>query len=512
MDKKQIPENNRIVTADTIDESFEVQFLPRRKLLWRSFRKHRLGIISMWILAFFYIVAIFADFLSPANPYKMNPSIGFASPSTIYWTHNGKWVGPYVYTLETTRDPVTYRRMFYEASELSYIKGTKSNGEPFEYRIDENTITAIVPQVKIDEIGIGDQGESLLKTATKDWTLIQLQKKSIFEKPIEFLAEDQDTINLYKGNPRYSRTLQKIGTLSQVKTVESIQKFTIKYRDKKTEAFEVKSIENFEFKIYKIKWFVKSWEYKLLGFIPTNVHLFGVDAPANLFLFGADLYGRDVYTRILFGGRTSLSVGLIGILITFTIGLFLGGISGYYGGWVDETIMRLTEILISIPSLYLLISLRAILPADLPSTTTYLMVVVILSFIGWPGMSRVIRGMVLSLKQKEFVEAAKAMGYPATRIIWKHIIPNTTTYIIVAASLNIPGYILGEAGLSFLGFGIREPQSSWGLMLAQAQDLVALQNYPWLLLPGLFLFVAILAFNLFGDALRDAFDPRSLGH
>jgi peptide/nickel transport system permease protein len=140
------------------------------------------------------------------------------------------------------------------------------------------------------------------------------------------------------------------------------------------------------------------------------------------------------------------------------------------------------------------------------------MLVVILSFIGWPGMSRVIRGMVLSIKQMEFVDAARAMGFPASRIIWRHILPNTATYVIVSATLSIPGYILGEAGLSFLGLGIREPQSSWGLMLAQAQDISVLQHYPWLLIPGAFLFAAVLTFNLLGDALRDAFDPRSLGH
>jgi len=511
--KKNTKENTKEnLTVDQVGESFEVEFLPRRVLLWRSFKKHKLGILSMWILAFFYLIVIFADFLSPMSPYKQNASIGFAAPSKIYWKHKGEWIGPYIFPLETARDPITYQRSFYETSELRMVKGVGTNGSPFVYTLGENNVTALVAQVKIDEIGVGATGEGLFKTTTKDWNMVRIEKEGIFKEPLVNVSVEKDTLDLYRSNPRYVKTLQQIGDLAQIKTVESLQKISVKYADGKTESISLIALEEYDFKVYPIKWFVRSWEYKLFGFIPSNLHLFGVDSPAVLYLFGGDNYGRDIYTRILFGGRTSLSVGLIGILITFTIGLFLGGISGYYGGWADEILMRLTEILISIPTLYLLISLRAILPPDLPSTTTYLMVVVILSFIGWPGMSRVSRGMVLSLKQKEFVEAAKAMGYPSLRIIWRHIIPNTATYIIVAASLSIPGYILGEAGLSFLGFGIREPQSSWGLMLAQAQDLVALRNYTWLLLPGLFLFIAILAFNLFGDALRDAFDPRSLGH
>nr|WP_235598489.1 ABC transporter permease [Kosmotoga arenicorallina] len=173
--------------------------------------------------------------------------------------------------------------------------------------------------------------------------------------------------------------------------------------------------------------------------------------------------------------------------------------------------MRVTEILMSIPGFYLLISLRAILPTDIPPHWTYVLIVVILSFIGWPGMSRVIRGMVLSLKDREFVQAAIAMGYPAHRIIWRHIIPNTATYIIVSATLSIPGYILGEAGLSFLGLGITEPSASWGLMLSQAQNIRSMTEAPWLLIPGIFIFIVVMAFNLLGDAVRDALDPRSLG-
>ena len=210
---------------------------------------------------------------------------------------------------------------------------------------------------------------------------------------------------------------------------------------------EVKTYETVK---YPVKFFVKSWEYKLFWLIPTNIHLFGTDQPSKLLLFGADRYGRDVYSKILAGSRISMSIGLLAIMITFSLGLSIGGAAGYFGGITDEILMRVTEVLMSIPSFYLLISLRAILPTSIPSHLTYLLIVVILSFIGWPGMARVIRGMVLGLKETEFVQAAVAMGYPSSRVILRHIIPNTATYIIVAATLSIPGYILGEAGLSFL--------------------------------------------------------------
>ena len=277
-----------------------------------------------------------------------------------------------------------------------------------------------------------------------------------------------------------------------------------------------KGVEDYDYKIYKVKFFIKSWEGKLLWLFPLRYHLFGVENPDNnpyvkLFIMGADQFGRDVWSRIAFASRVSLSIGLIGMSITFGLALIFGGISGYYGGIVDEIMMRIAEIIMSIPGFYLLILLRALLPMDIPSTQIYILLVFILSFIGWAGTSRVIRGMVLSIRQREFVEAAVAIGLPDSRILMKHVLPNTTSFLIVAATLRIPGYILGEAGLSYLGLGIREPDASWGLMLAQAQDVYVLQHAPWLLIPGAFIFFTVLSFNFVGDALRDALDPRSLG-
>jgi peptide/nickel transport system permease protein len=261
--------------------------------------------------------------------------------------------------------------------------------------------------------------------------------------------------------------------------------------------------------VVPLKLFAKGARYQLLGFIPSDRHLFAVDPPARIYLLGTDGLGRDIFSRILFGGQISLTVGLVGIAISFTIGLLLGGISGYFGGWVDNTIMRMTELLLSIPGLYLLIALRGIFPADLPSQHVYLAIVVILAFIGWAGLARIIRGMVLSIRRQEYVAAAEALGMSRLRIIGRHILPNTMSFVIVAATITVPGYILGEVVLSFIGLGVQEPAASWGNMLSQARSIRVLQSFPWMLFsPGAAIFITVLAFNFFGDGLRDALDPR----
>jgi peptide/nickel transport system permease protein len=261
--------------------------------------------------------------------------------------------------------------------------------------------------------------------------------------------------------------------------------------------------------VLPIKLFVQGSRYKLLGFLPTDRHLFGVDEPGRIFLLGTDGLGRDVFSRLLFGSQISLTVGLVGILISFSIGLLLGGISGYFGGWIDNVIMRATELLLSIPGLYLLIALRALFPANLPSQQIYLGIVVILAFIAWAGLARVVRGMVLSIRRQEYVAAAEALGMSRLRVISRHILPNTMSFVIVAATISIPGYILGEVILSFIGLGVQEPSASWGNMLKLAQSLRVLTSFPWMLFaPGVAIFITVLAFNFLGDGLRDALDPR----
>ncbi len=263
--------------------------------------------------------------------------------------------------------------------------------------------------------------------------------------------------------------------------------------------------------VVPVRFFVKGEPYRLFGLIPTDRHLYGVDPPYRIYLLGTDPFGRDELSRLLFGAQISLTVGLVGIAITFTFGMLLGGISGYFGGWIDTGIMRFTELLLSIPGLYLLIALRQVFPSDMPSTQVYLGIIAILSFIGWAALARIIRGMVLSIRRQEYVTAAEALGVGRLRIISRHILPNTMSFVLVAATISVPAYILGEVVLSFLGVGVQEPAASWGNMLNQARSLRVLSSFPWLLwAPGIAIFLTVLAYNFLGDGLRDALDPRKV--
>lgn len=256
-------------------------------------------------------------------------------------------------------------------------------------------------------------------------------------------------------------------------------------------------------------WLAPGPAYKLFGLFPAHRHLVSVAPPACLYLLGSDATGRDVFSRLLYGAGISLGIGLVGVALTSLLGLTIGGLAGYLGGWTDTLAMRLTEFLMAVPGLYLLLALRAALSSRFPSDATFLLIVVILSALGWAGTARVVRGLVLSLRERPFILAANILGQRPWTILFRHLLPNTFSYLIVAATLSVPGYILGEASLSFLGLGIQEPASSWGLMLGQAQDIkIFMLNFWWLLTPGAAIILTVIAFNLLGDALRDAVDPR----
>ncbi len=257
--------------------------------------------------------------------------------------------------------------------------------------------------------------------------------------------------------------------------------------------------------------FTSGSPYKLLGFIPAKHHLFGVEAPARLNIFGTDEQGRDQFSRLLYGGQISLFVGLVGIAISFPLGMFVGGVSGYFGGWVDGITMRLSEVLMTIPGIYLLVALAAVLPVDLSSAQRFLLIVTLVSFIQWAGLARVVRGQVLSIKEREFIQAARAMGANPLYIIVRHVLPQTASYIIISATLAIPGFIVAESVLSLIGLGIQEPDPSWGNMLSSATNASILVFQPWLIWPpALAIVLTVLSFNLLGDALRDALDPQSV--
>jgi ABC-type dipeptide/oligopeptide/nickel transport system permease subunit len=263
-----------------------------------------------------------------------------------------------------------------------------------------------------------------------------------------------------------------------------------------------------------IDWWAPCEPYKLFGLIPMAHKLFKLDTDqpgAHIYLLGSDDTGRDIFSRLLYGSRISLSIGFIGISITMILGFIVGSLAGYYGGTVDFVAMRLVELLMSIPGLYLLLALRsALISPDFSPTQVYVVIVVILSVIGWAGTARIIRGMTLSIRNRSFVVAAESMGQSVPKILIKHILPNLASYLLVAATLAIPGYILAEAALSFLGLGISEPSASWGLMLKQSQGnmIVFFMNFWWMLTPGFAIFVTVIAYNVLGDVLRDIVDPK----
>lgn len=260
---------------------------------------------------------------------------------------------------------------------------------------------------------------------------------------------------------------------------------------------------------YPIYFFVRGDSYRLLGLIPTNVHLMGVKKPGTLFLFGTDELGRDLFSRVLHGGRISLTVGLVGVILTIIFGSVLGTVSGYYGGIVDNIIQRLVEVLLSFPDIPLWAALAAALPPDWSPVKVFFAISVILSLRNWTGLARQIRAKVLAYREEDYTLAAKAMGASNIRIILIHLLPNTLSHIIVIATLSIPGMILAETALSFLGLGIQPPMVSWGVLLQQAQQVSVVLLRPWLMIPGFFVVIAVLAFNFLGDGIRDAADPYS---
>lgn len=272
------------------------------------------------------------------------------------------------------------------------------------------------------------------------------------------------------------------------------------------ETFQYEYIED-RSQEYSLRLFPKSDPYQLFG-ITFNRKLIGVEE-APFFLFGTDRLGRDIFSRIVYGGRVSLFIGFAGVFISFILGCLFGGISGYFGGIADEVIMRIVELLMSIPTIPLWIALSAAVPRSWGIIETYFAITIILGLVGWTGLARVVRGKLMSLKEEEFALAAKAAGASDMRIILKHLLPAFISYLVVHLTLAIPGMILGETTLSFLGLGIQPPAVSWGVLLQGAQDISVVAYNPWVLIPAIFVIITILLFNFIGDGLRDAADPYS---
>jgi peptide/nickel transport system permease protein len=351
------------------------------KLTWWKFRKHKLALFSAVVIIALYMVALFADFIAPYNPEKVNPRLTYLPPQRIaFSTPEGQLTAPFVYGFTLKRDPVSLR-------------------------------------------------------------------------------------------PSFERDAGKR---------------------------------------YPLALFVRGVPYKFWGLFETNIHLFGLREPnQTAHLLGTDRLGRDMFSRTVYGARVSLSIGLIGVLMSLVLGIALGGVSGYYGGGVDNIIQRIIEFLRSIPAIPLWMGLSAALPKDMPPLRVYFYITLILSLIGWTGLARVVRGRFLALREEDFVMAARVGGSSTPRIIFRHMVPSFTSHIIASLTLAIPGTILAETALSFLGLGLRSPVNSWGVLLQEAQNIRSVALAPWLLLPALAVIVTVLAFNFFGDGLRDAADPYS---
>ncbi|MDR1262412.1 MAG: ABC transporter permease [Oscillospiraceae bacterium] len=347
------------------------------KLMWWKFRKHRMAMIALPVIAVMYLLTMCCEFFSPTLPLERFKSHKDCPPTAIHLFHEGSFVGPYVLEKESGLDPVTYRRTFVDSGE-----------------------------------------------------------------------------------------------------------------------------------IIKLGFFVKGSPYKLWNLIPTNIHFFGPqELGGEFFLMGTDSLGRDVFTRALYGGRVSLSFALVSIFFTFMIGLTLGGLSGYMGGLVDGLVQRTIDVIMSIPSIPLWMALAAALPKEMSSYTQYLLMCIIMSLIGWTGLARVVRGKILSVREEEFVTAARLSGATHKRVIFKHMIPMFMSYIIVSITGSIPATILGETALSFLGLGLQAPTISWGTLLQDCQTIEAIAQQPWKMFPAAFIVITVLMFNFAGDGLRDAADP-----
>ncbi len=260
---------------------------------------------------------------------------------------------------------------------------------------------------------------------------------------------------------------------------------------------------------YPIYLFSRGDEYEFYGLFKSDLHLFGTGKGNPIFLLGTDRFGRDLLSRIIIGGRISLTIGLFAVTLSLSLGSIFGVVSGFYGGTVDNVIQRMIELIFAFPSIPILMALSAVMPPEWPSHFVFMGIVTVLALVGWGGLAREIRGKTLSIRESDFIMAARVCGAKDTRILFRHLLPSMVSHIIVIATLAIPGFILGESTLSFLGLGIKPPMTSWGLLLTDAMNIHSLSLYPWLLIPGVCIIITVLAFNFLGDGLRDAADPYS---
>ena len=371
------------------------------RLMWWKLKKHRLALISGFILLLFYLVAALAEWFAPYDLHTRTRFI-HAPPQAIHLFHEGKFIGPFVYGYNFKLDMNTLKR---------------------EFSPDEN---------KIQPIRFFCSGDSY-----RFWGLL--------ESRFHFVCPSAETLKYDPG----------IDSLNPTPTYSFISK----------------------------------------------------SQAGELFLLGTDRLGRDLLSRIIYGSRISLTIGLVGIAVSFFLGMVIGGLAGYFGGWVDALVQRLIEVLRSFPEIPLWMALSAVLPVTWSPLLIFLGITIILALLDWTGLARAVRSKLMALREEDYCTAAQLMGAKPGRIIGRHLLPGFMSHLIASASLSIPGMILGETALSFLGLGLRPPITSWGVLLNEAQNINVVALYPWLMLPVVPVIVIILAFNFFGDGLRDAADP-----
>ncbi len=366
---------------ENVDEQY--YYATQWQLMWWRFRRHRMALLSGFLLILLYLVAALTEFVAPYAATERFRRFQQAPPSTVYWTDENGFRGPFIYGLEQERDPVTLRMTF---------------------------------------------------------------------------------------------------------------------------------VENRE-EIYPIRLFVETEPYKLWGLIEVQHRLFGLgdadDARIGIWLFGLDSLARDVFSRTVHGARISLTIGLVSVVVTFVLGTLLGGISGYFGGVIDNIIQRIIEFLRAIPQLPLWMTLAAAVPKEWPPIYVYFAITLILALLNWVGLARVVRGRLLSMREEDYALAARSSGASDRRIIITHLLPGFTSHLILSVTLMIPQMILYETALSFLGLGMQPPAVSWGVLLQDFRDILAIFHTPWLLLPAICVLITVLLFNFVGDGLRDAADPYS---
>ena len=328
-----------------------------------------------------------------------------------------------------------------------------------------------------------------------------------------FVAIFCEFVAPYDPNQALIQFKQVRPTLIHLRDAEGRFQFPFIYQHRRTmdtETFEITYLEVPSEGSYPIEFFVHGYQYEFMGFWESDLHLFGVPAGADqqgIFLLGTDRLGRDMFSRISYGARLSLSMGMISVFLSLALGVVLGGISGYFGGTLDTIIQRLIEFIRTIPTIPLYMTLSAALPVDWPVERVYFGITLIIAIVGWTYLARVVRGRFLAMREEDFVLAARLSGSSEMRIILRHMVPSFLSYIIAALTLNIPNMILAETGLSFIGLGLRAPAISWGVLLQEATNISSLMLAPWVLTPSFAVVISVLAFNFVGDGLRDAADP-----